>query len=56
VQEPVGARAVQTPDEGLTTAFKDIGRVNQELWQHLVLTIDPRFKEVSYDPDADETW
>jgi len=36
------------------TAFTDIGRVNQELRQHLALTIDPRFKEVSYDPDADE--
>lgn len=39
----------------LATAFKDIGRVNQELRQHLVLTIDPGFKEVSYDPDADDT-
>jgi hypothetical protein len=39
----------------LATAFKDIGRVNQELRQHLVLTVDPRFKEISYDPDADKT-
>ena len=38
----------------LATAFKDLGKVNQELRQHLVLTIDPGFKEVSYDPDADD--
>ena len=38
----------------LATAFTDIGKVNQELRQHLVLTIDPRSKEVSYDPDADD--
>jgi tetratricopeptide (TPR) repeat protein len=38
----------------LATAFTDIGKVNQEVRQHLALTIDPRFKEVSYDPDADD--
>ncbi len=38
----------------LATAFKDIGKVSETLRRHLVLTIDPRFKELSYDPDANE--
>lgn len=34
----------------LATAFKDLGEQSEDLRRHLVLTIDPRFKEISYDP------
>jgi hypothetical protein len=38
----------------LATAFKDIGKESQDLRMHLVLTIDPKCKEISYDLDADD--
>jgi tetratricopeptide (TPR) repeat protein len=39
----------------LATAFKAIGKQSEDLRRHLVLTIDPRSKEISYDPEARET-
>jgi len=38
----------------LATVFKDIGTRNEDLRRHLAVTIDPQFKEISYDPEADE--
>jgi hypothetical protein len=32
-----------------------IGKESQDLRMHLARTIHPGFKEVSYDPNADET-
>ena len=38
----------------LTTAFDNIGTKSEALKVHLARTINPGFKEVTYDPDADQ--
>jgi len=46
-QDPLEPVAVQTCDEGLATAFKDIGKESQDLRIHITPTIPPGFKALS---------